>query len=193
MYLDNIDDRPRCPDDVAAIPSCPFPAKLFPFRTIFSRWTNRDLRQCSAHSSGTSERNSDEVYLIVDSIAIITVRLRFLVMAQRSTRQSTMRREMHEEECGIQYRSRKARFCGLRPGDARAAAKIRHHVTTFLQLFEFLCHHTSDQIRKHSGRHADIVAPCQGVPWFNHAQPSYTNEFGTHRIASSRLSLQLLQ
>ena len=123
MYLDNIDDRPRWPDDVAAIPSCPFPAKLFPFQTIFSRWTNQDLRQCSAHGSGTSERNSDEVYLIVDSIAIITVRLRFLVMAQRSTRQSTMRREMHEEKCGIQYRSRKARFCGLRARTATPVSK----------------------------------------------------------------------
>ena len=120
MYLDNIDDHPRWPDDAAVILSCPFPAKLFPLRTIFSRWTNRDLRQCSAHGSETSERNSDEVYLFVDSIAIITVCPRFLVMAQRSTRRSTMRREVHAEKCAIQN--------WPRPRDARAAAKIRHHL-----------------------------------------------------------------
>jgi hypothetical protein len=33
-----------------------------------------------------------------------------------------MRREVHEEKCGIQYCSGKARF--VWPGDARAAAKI---------------------------------------------------------------------
>jgi hypothetical protein len=91
--------------------------------------------QCSRHGSGTSERNSDEFYLFVDSIAIITVRLLFLfVMAQQSTRRSTMRREVHEEKCGILYCSRKARFGAVEPwpGDARPAAKIRHR---FLQLF----------------------------------------------------------
>ena len=104
----------------------------------------------SAHGngSGTSERNSNEFYLFVDSIAIITVRLLFLfVMAQQSTRRSTMRREVHEEKCGILYCSRKARFGAVEPwpGDARPAAKIRHR---FLQLFNtFVIAH---QIRSRS-------------------------------------------
>ena len=80
--------------DAAVILSCPFPAKFGLSIAIPGHFFKVD-------KSGSSA-SADEIYLIVNSIAIIIVHLRFLfVMVQRSTRRSTMRREVHEEKCGV--------------------------------------------------------------------------------------------
>jgi hypothetical protein len=156
--------------------------------------------QCS-RQRGTSERNSDEVYLFVTSIAIITVRLRFLfVMAQRFTRRSTMRREVHEEKCGIQYCSRKARFGTVYRRGPAGPGRGKNPPPLFSSAFRvpLSSHIRSDP--EALGQTCRHRCPMPGVPWFNYAQclipliqPSYASEFGTHSIASSRLSLQLLQ
>ncbi|KAI0264537.1 hypothetical protein BGY98DRAFT_939892 [Russula aff. rugulosa BPL654] len=118
--LDSIDDRPRWPDNAAV---------------ELLKVDKSGSSSAHGNGSGTSERNSDEFYLFVDSIAIIT---KSPIWGR-----------------GALARGRPAR--GKNPPPLPSA-------------FQYLRYRTSDQIRKHSGRHADIAAPCQGVPSFNHPQ-----------------------
>jgi hypothetical protein len=57
MYLDNIDERPRWPDDAAVILSCPFPAKFGLSIAIPGHFFKVDKSESSASAVLTAEGN----------------------------------------------------------------------------------------------------------------------------------------